>query len=158
MNLKPQQEAIQRYWNSRSERERKLLLAWAVGVSILLVIFGVIVPLQQKTAALQKRIPVLEKQLLLMRAQNQTVAARPAGNAADLRSTMFEILARKQISADIRSLSNGRIELRLPAMQIREALTLAQSLRDEPQTKISALQITTDPDQSVRMVLEAGKN
>lgn len=157
MNLKQYKEVVLRYWDSRSGRERKLLLAWGISISLLLLIFGIINPIQQKTASLKKRIPVLEKQLLLMRAQSQPIPIRPSGNSADLRSTLFEILARKQISADIRSLSNGQIELRLPAMEIREALTLAQSLRDEPQARIGALQISAEAGQNVRMVLEIGK-
>lgn len=156
---KHHKEAALRYWSTRSPRERKLLLIWAIGLSILIVCFGVVLPVQKKINLLQARIPTLEKQLLLMRTQAPSASLRPAASTADLRSTLFEVLARKNISTDIRALSNGRIELRLPALGTQEALALAQSLRDETGAQISALQINTNTTgQGVQMVLEMGRN
>lgn len=156
---KSYRDAIQTYWSARTERERRFILIWAAALGTLILIFGIALPLNQKIAQLEKRIPPLEKQLLLMRAQTQNTPAKPATSIADLRSTLFEILARDKIHADIRALTNGRIELRLPAMHFQDGLSLANNLRQETRAQILALQITANaPAQPAQLVLEMGRD
>lgn len=157
-NEKINLQTLSSYWYSRSDKQRYLLLLTGIVLIGLIAIFAIVLPLQNKIRTLNAEIPALEQSLLQMRAQSQSKPATKAGNSADLRSTLFEILARENISTDLRALSNGRIELRLPTLAFKEALSLAQTLRAESNAQIMALQITFDQnDQTSQFVIEMGR-
>lgn len=148
---------LTQFWHARSPREQKILALWGALAGAALLVFGLILPLQQQIARLQRSIPLLESQLFAMRAQ-PTVGAHP-GSAAkvqgDLRSSLFQLLSNQKTAADLRSLSAERVELRLPELPIAQALTLADSLRQDVRARITTLSIQHDSASGpARVVLE----
>ncbi|MBS1157100.1 MAG: Type secretion system protein [Proteobacteria bacterium] len=145
------------FWQSRSLREQKILAVWGVLVGTVLLVFGLILPLQQQISRLQRSIPVLEGQLFAMRAQ-PTPGMRPSQAASaqgDLRSTLFQLLSTRKTAADLRSLSAERVELRLPELPINEALALADGLRQDADARITTLSIKRESANGpARVVLE----
>ena len=123
----PVQEKILVWWHARSDRERKILLAWSVSAALLLLWFALLSPLFQRMATLEQRVPQLEAQLNRMRTRpvDAPRAASTGGAAgADLRSTLYGLLAERKLSAELRSLSNSRVEMRLPELPMKEALDM----------------------------------
>lgn len=146
------------FWQTRSLREQKVLLAWSVIVGTGLLYFGLIAPLQQQITRLQHGLPTLEGQLFAMRAlpadatRHKPVSVNDQG---DLRSTLFQLLSTRNNPADLRSLSAERVELRLPEQALPEALALADSLRQDAHARITALSIKRDDaDSPARVVIE----
>jgi type II secretory pathway component PulM len=147
------------WWQGRSSRERTILLAWGGVATILLLWFAVISPLRQRINQLEQRVPELESKLYLMRAHPlNEVRVQSVDNksAADLRSTLFRLLADKKISAELRALSASRVEMRLPELPMKEALDLLESLRQESGARIVVLNAKTDAASSAtsRLVVE----
>lgn len=143
------------FWQTRSPREQKILVVWGGLVGIMLLVFGLILPLQQQISRLQRSIPVLEGQLFAMRTQ-PAVGARPSQAAnvqGDLRSTLFQLLSTKKTAADLRSLSAERVELRLPELPITEALALADGLRQDANARITTLSIKRESTNGPARVL-----
>ncbi len=141
------QEKLILWWQGRSDRERTILRAWGVAVGALLLWFAVLSPLFQRIATLEKRVPVLEAQLNKMRARpveskRSPSAANPA--QGDLRSTLFGMLAERNVSAELRALSNARVEMRLPELPMGEALVLLEALRRETGTRVAVLNVKTE--------------
>ncbi len=155
----PMQARILQWWQARSNRERTILLAWGAVVALLLMWFGVVAPLNQRIATLEKRIPELETQLNRMRAQptGSPSAARPAGTVdGDLRSTLYGWLAERKLSAELRTLSSSRVEMRLPELPAKEALDVLDALRQEYGTRIAVVNLrgNAEPGSAVRIVAE----
>ena len=149
---------INLFWQNRSAREQKILCVWGLIVGGGLLYFGLLSPLQQNIARLQRSIPALEGQLFAMRAQ-PTRGIRngqaTVSNSGDLRSKLFQLLSARKSNADLRSLSAERVELRLPELPIADALALADSLRLDAQAPIVALSIKRDtPNSPALVVLE----
>jgi len=145
------------WWHARSPRERAILLAWAIIATILLLWFAVLSPLGRRIDQLEKRVPELESKLYAMRAQPPGPARAPsATSAADLRSTLFGLLAEKKISGELRALSASRVELRLPELPMKEALELLEFLRRESGARVVVVNAKTDPAPATasRLVVE----
>ncbi len=143
----PVQEKILVWWHARSDRERKILLAWSVSAALLLLWFGLLSPLFQRIATLEKRVPQLEAQLNRMHlrpvdAPRAANTARPAGE--DLRSTLYGLLAERKLSAELRALSNSRVEMRLPELPVKEALEVLDSLRQEAGARVAVFNVRTE--------------
>lgn len=150
------------FWQSRNAREQKILLAWAMIMALILLYSAVISPLQTRITRLQHSIPALESQLFAMRAQPPQ-AMRPASanahSGSDLRTSLFQLIGAQKRSIDLRSISAERVELRLPALPVDEALLLADNLRRDAQARIAMLAIQNDgKDNTVRLVLEMERN
>ena len=127
------------WWQARSPRERVILLAWAVAATLLLLWFGVLSPLARRIDQLEQRIPELEAKLSAMRAQQPAGGAAPAPratSAADLRSTLYRLLADKKVSGELRALSSSRVELRLPELPMPAALELIEFLRQQSGARV----------------------
>lgn len=138
------QQHFIRFWLQRSSSERKLLLGWAVIMTATLFYFAVAAPLSSRLQRLARSIPQLEAQHLAMRAQPPRTSARPATGIApstDLRSAVFEFLSQQQLSADVRSLSATRVELRLPALPSERALTLLQQVREQSSAHVVVISL-----------------
>ena len=152
------QEKLILWWQGRSPRERTILFAWGSAVTILLLWFAVLSPLLQRIATLEKRVPVLEAQLNKMRArpvENRRTqsAANPANG--DLRSTLFGLLAERNVSAELRALSTARVEMRLPELPMGEVLELLDALRRETATRVAVMNVKTEAAGSAaRVVVE----
>jgi type II secretory pathway component PulM len=145
------------WWHARSPRERAILLAWATIATILLLWFAVLSPLSRRIDQLEQRVPELESKLYSMRAQPLNETRTPgAASAADLRSTLFGLLAEKKISGELRALSASRVELRLPELPMKEALELLELLRRESGARVVVLNAKTDPAPATasRLVVE----
>jgi len=147
------------WWQGRSVRERKILLAWGVTVSVLLLWFGLLAPLWQRIATLERRVPALEAQLNKMRARpaaTQRTASSGEAAGGDLRSTLFGALAEKKISAELRALSTRRVEMRLPELPIKDALDLLDTLRQASGARVAVLNVKAEaaPGSPVRLVVE----
>lgn len=148
------------FWQARNAREQKILLAWAAVMALVLLYSAVISPLQTRITRLQRSIPALESQLFAMRAQPpQAMRPASANTTGDLRTTLFQLIGAQKRSIDLRSISAERVELRLPALPVNEALSLADSLRRDAQARIAMLAIQNDgKDNAVRLVLEMERN
>ena len=149
------------WWQARTDRERKILVAWSAVVVLLLLWFGVLTPLFQRINALEKRVPMLESQLNRMRARpldaGRSSGALAAGQAGeDLRSVLFGLLAERKISAELRALSTSRVEMRLPELPMKEALDLLDALRRETGARVAVLNVSTEaaPKAASRVVVE----
>lgn len=134
------------WWHARSPRERIILVVWAIAAALLLLWFAVLSPLGRRIDQLEQRVPELESKLYSMRAQPLNEArAQKATSAADLRSTLFRLLAEKKVSGELRALSASRVELRLPALPMKDALELLEFLRRESGARVVVLNAKTDP-------------
>ena len=131
-------DKAQLWWQARSPRERVILLVWAVAATVLLLWFAVLSPLARRIDQLEQRIPELEAKLSAMRAQQPAGAARAprATSAADLRSTLYRLLADKKVSGELRALSSSRVELRLPELPMPVALELIEFLRQQSGARV----------------------
>ena len=134
------------WWHARSPRERIILVVWAIAATLLLLWFAVLSPLARRIDQLEQRVPELESKLYSMRAQPLN-SSRPASaaSAADLRSTLYRLLADRKISGELRALSASRVELRLPELPMKDALELLEFLRQESGARVVALNAKTDP-------------
>lgn len=153
------QEKIVLWWQARSARERGMVLAWAVVVGLLLLWFGVISPLARRIDTLQKRVPALEAQLNRMRARPpDALRARSGAEQAsgDLRSTVFGLLAERNMNAELRALSTSRVEMRLPELPMSEAVELIDALRSASGARVAVFNVKTDNAASpvARVVVE----
>lgn len=135
------------WWHARPPRERTLLLLWGGAASVLLAWFAVLSPLSRRIDQLEQRVPELEAKLASMRAQplTDTRLQSPAGkSAADLRSTLFRLLADRKVSGELRALSASRVELRLPELPMKDALELLEFLRQESGARVVVLNARTE--------------
>lgn len=153
------QEYLLPWWQGRSVRERRLLAAWVAAVAVLALGFGVVAPLVQRIAVLEKRIPELERLLTRMRAQPPAVkgtaaAAPPSGE--DLRSALYGQLAERKLSAELRALSPTRVEMRLPELPMQDALDLLDALRRQTGARVAVFGAKSDgaAGQAARLVVE----
>jgi len=147
------------WWSARSTRERTILIVWATVAALLLVWFSVLSPLFRRIDQLEKRVPELESKLYAMRAQPLVGAHAhnaTSNSAADLRSTLFRLLADKKVSGELRALSASRVELRLPELPMKDALELLEFLRQESGARIVVLNAKTDRAPAIvsRVVVE----
>lgn len=145
------------WWHARSPRERTILLAWAIVATLLLLWFAVLSPLGRRIDLLEQRVPELESKLYAMRSQPLN-SPRPASavSAADLRSTLYRLLADRKISGELRALSSSRVELRLPELPMQQALELIEVLRQESGARVVVFNAKTDPAPAAasRLVVE----
>jgi len=135
------------WWQARSRRERTILLIWGVGAAVLLMWFAVLSPLGNRIDQLERLVPELESRLYSMRAQHlNEPRAQGSGStsAADLRSTLFRLLAERKVSGELRALSASRVELRLPELPMKEALELLEFLRQESGARVVVFSGKTD--------------
>lgn len=146
----------QAYWQARSPRERRVLQIWLVIMSCAALYFAVYAPLSKEINRLNRAVPLLESQLMALRGSKpEVVAVKPAAAQQDLRSAAFAWLSAKKISADVRSLSETQLELRATLPTVREAVSVAQTLRSELAAKVSTVQIKSDAQgTSLLLVLE----
>ena len=145
------------WWHARSPRERTILGLWAIVATLLLVWFGVLSPLSRRIAQLEQRVPELEAKLYSMRAQPLAAPRAPgAASAADLRSTLYRLLADKKISGELRALSSSRVELRLPELPMKDALELLESLRQQSGARVVVFNARSEaaPAAASRVVVE----
>jgi type II secretory pathway component PulM len=145
--MQQMRENVAVWWQARSSREQKIVLAWGLTATALLLWFAVIAPLGNRIDQLEKRVPELESKLHSMRAQplNGTrTQGQSSKNAADLRSTLFRLLADKKINAELRAISSSRVEMRLPELPMKDALDLLEFLRQESGSRIVVLNAKTD--------------
>ena len=141
------QEKYLAWWHARSDRERKILLVWSVSSVLLLLWFGLLVPLLQRIATLEKRVPQLETQLNRMRTRPvdaPRVASTGGAAGEDLRSTLYGLLAERKLSAELRALSTSRVEMRLSELPAKEALDVLDSLRQEAGARIAMFNVRTE--------------
>lgn len=130
---------ISLWWQGLSAREHRILSIWGLAVFALLLWFAVISPLTNRIHQLESHVPELEARLNAMRAQPLgDVRAKSPNNrpSADLRSTIFRLLADKKISAELRALSSSRVEMRLPELPMKDALDLLEFLRQESAARV----------------------
>lgn len=153
------QEQLLPWWQGRSVRERRLLAVWVAAVAVLALGFGVVAPLVQRIAVLEKRVPELERLLTRMRAQPPAVkgtaaAAPPSGE--DLRSALYGQLAERKLSAELRALSPTRVEMRLPELPMQDALDLLDALRRQTGARVAVFGAKSDgaAGQAARLVVE----
>ena len=153
------QEQLLPWWQGRSVRERRLLAVWVAAVAVLALGFGVVAPLVQRIAVLEKRVPELERLLTRMRAQPPAVngaaaAAPPSGE--DLRSALYGQLAERKLSAELRALSPTRVEMRLPELPMQDALDLLDALRRQTGARVVVFGAKSDgaAGQAARLVVE----
>jgi type II secretory pathway component PulM len=157
-------QKIEQWWQGRSERERRILMLWAVAVAALALWFGAISPLFQRIAFLERRTPELEMQLNRMRARPAAAENAPAATAGtageDLRSALYGQLAERKISAELRALSTTRVEMRLPEMPMKEALDTLDVLRRQTGARVASFGAKGDgaPGANVRVVVELERN
>lgn len=146
------------FWLARTPSERKLLLLWSTAVLGALVYFALISPLYRRIQQLENTLPQLENQLFAMRSQPAPVAGKQiAGNVEniDLRSAVFQFIGKQQLTADVRSISADRVELRLPEMPVGEALTLLEKLRQETAARIIVMRMKNNAARdAVQVVVE----
>ncbi|WP_047392739.1 type II secretion system protein GspM [Chitinibacter sp. ZOR0017] len=136
--------ALQRaraYWASRSPREQRFLQGWAVAMLGLGLYFGLLSPLWQQISRLQVQVPRLEAQLMAMRATQPALAAPGKAATADLRSAAFSAMSARQLSADIRPLAAGQVEISLTQPNATAAVLLASALRSELAAQVVSLQL-----------------
>ena len=143
------------WWQDRPDRERKILLVWAIVVALLLLWFGVLAPLITRIDVLEKRIPSLEAQLNKMRSRTTGEIRRTQASQSneDLRSVLFGLLANKETHVELRALSTLRTEVRLPQLQIHEAIDLLDTLRQESGARVVSLNIKSEAS-TVQIVAE----
>ena len=154
------QEQLLPWWQGRSVRERRLLAVWVAAVAVLALGFGVVAPLVQRIAVLEKRVPELERLLTRMRAQPPAgkgaaaAAAPPSGE--DLRSALYGQLAERKLSAELRALSPTRVEMRLPELPMQDALDLLDALRRQTGARVAVFGAKSDgaAGQAARLVVE----
>lgn len=145
------------WWQARSPRERAILLAWAIVATVLLLWFAVLSPLTRRIDQLEQRVPELESRLYAMRAQPPSASrAASATSAADLRSTLYRLLADKKISGELRALSSSRVELRLPELPMNDALELLEFLRQQSGARVVVFNAKSEaaPAAAARVVVE----
>lgn len=145
------------WWQARSPRERAILLAWAVAATVLLLWFAVLSPLARRIDQLEQRVPELESKLYAMRAQPPGASRAPrATSAADLRSTLYRLLADKKISGELRALSSSRVELRLPELPMKDAFELLEFLRQQSGARVVVFNAKSEaaPAAASRVVVE----
>ena len=140
-------EKISVWWQGLSARERRILLIWGLTVAVLFVWFAVVSPLRKRIEQLETRVPELEARLNAMRAQ-PVDTPRAAGVSTkdnlDLRSTLFRLLSDKKISAELRAISNSRVEMRLPELPMKDALDLLDYLRQESAARVVVFNTKTE--------------
>ncbi len=135
------------WWRTRTQRERLILLVWGSVMLLLFLWLAVLSPLNQRVQQLEKRIPQLESKFNELRYRSaERAATRPkAGKASqDLRSDLFRLLADKKISAELRAISNTRVEIRLPELSLAEAIDVLQMLRQESGARISVFNLRNE--------------
>lgn len=144
------------WWSTCTPRERKLLMMWAPVALALLLWIGVVAPLTRRIDQLERRVPELEMRLNVMRSQGR-VDPVPGGahaigggdaaqgrTAADLRSALYRAVGERKISAELRTLSSSRVEMRLPELPMKDALDLLLALRRETGSRVVAFNASND--------------
>lgn len=146
------------WWRERSERERRILVPWAVAVTVLAFWFGFWHPLSERIAVLEKRASELARVLNHMHAQAASPRAAVAAQAAgeDLRGALYARIAERGIGAELRAHSPSRVEMRLPEMPLPEALEILDTLRQQTSARVAAFSARRDESsgQDVRVVVE----
>ena len=140
-------EKISFWWQGLSARERRILLIWGLTVAVLFVWFAVVSPLRKRIEQLETRVPELEARLNAMRAQpvdTPRAAGASTKDNLDLRSTLFRLLSDKKISAELRAISNSRVEMRLPELPMKDALDLLDYLRQESAARVVVFNAKTE--------------
>jgi len=140
-------EKISVWWQGLSARERRILLIWGLAVAVLFVWFAVVSPLRKRIEQLETRVPELEARLNAMRAQpvdTPRAAGASTKDNLDLRSTLFRLLSDKKISAELRAISNSRVEMRLPELPMKDALDLLDYLRQESAARVVVFNAKTE--------------
>lgn len=136
-------EKIKNFWDKRTTREQKILLWWMGGLACFLLYFLAVEPITKRIERLQKTLPDLEATLLSMRSDfavgQQSVATQV--KYTNLRSALFQFLEKHNISGDLRFPETDRAQLRLPEMDITQALDMLQKLRLEVAGRITMLSI-----------------
>ena len=145
------------WWFACSPRERTLLMVWTPVMLALLLWFAVVAPLSRRIDQLERRVPELESRLNAMRSQSRVDpvvgsssrigagAAAGSRTAADLRSALFRALGDRKISAELRTLSSSRVEMRLPELPMKDALDLLVALRRETGARVVAFNASSEP-------------
>ena len=145
------------WWQARSPRERVILRAWAIVACVLLLWFAVLSPLGRRIDQLEQRVPELEAKLYSMRSQPLAAPRAPgATSAADLRSTLYRLLAERKISGELRALSTSRVELRLPELPMKDAIELLEFLRQQSGARVVVFNARSEvaPAAASRVVVE----
>jgi len=140
-------EKISVWWQGLSAREQRVLAIWATTVALLVLWFAVLSPLRNRIEQLEIRVPNLEARLNAMRAQpvdSPRAAGASAKDNLDLRSTLFRLLSDKKTSAELRALSNSRVEMRLPELPMKDALDLLDYLRQESASRVVVFNAKTE--------------
>lgn len=140
-------EKISVWWQGLSAREQRILAIWGTTVAVLVLWFAVLSPLRNRIDQLETRVPELEARLNAMRAQPMDTPRAPGTSTKDnfdLRSTLFRLLSDKKISAELRALSNTRVEMRLPELPMKDALDLLDYLRLESAARVVVFNAKTE--------------
>ena len=140
-------EKISVWWQGLSAREQRILAIWGTTVALLVLWFAVVSPLRNRIAQLETRVPELEARLNAMRAQpidTPRAAGASTKDNLDLRSTLFRLLSDKKTSAELRALSNSRVEMRLPELPMKDALDLLDYLRQESASRVVVFNAKTE--------------
>lgn len=151
------QDKLWPWWQGRSPRERAMLAAWMVVVAVLALGLGVVVPLVQRIAFLEKRLPQLEQAVSQMRiplSAGQEAPAPVPQSDGDLRSVVYSQLAELKLNGELRALSPTRVEIRLPAMPMQNGLDLLNTLRQRTGARIAVLGVKSGGDQGPQLVAE----
>ena len=151
------QNKAQLWWQARSPRERAILSAWAIIACVLLLWFAVLSPLGRRIDQLEQRVPELEAKLYAMRSQPLVAPRAPgATSAADLRSTLYGLLADRKISGELRALSTSRVELRLPELPMKDVVELLEFLRQQSGARVVVFNAKSEaaPATASRVVVE----
>ena len=149
---------FQHFWQARSPTERTLLQIWSAVVLSVLLYFTLISPLYHRIQQLENSIPQLENNLFAMRSQAAPANAKQVSSHADsidLRSAVFQFMGTQQLTADVRSISAERIELRLPEMPAENALRLLEKLRQETAARMRVMRMKNNTaSETVQVVVE----
>lgn len=130
------------YWQARNRREQLILMA---GGSVLLVaIYATsLLAVQERIAALQRRLPELALNSYEIAAGKQGPAMPPPKRGEDLRSELFRILADQGVQAELRGLSADRVEMTMNARAGQNIINSLNAIRLTAGARVTSLQIRT---------------
>ncbi|KAF7598699.1 MAG: hypothetical protein CGU28_09365 [Candidatus Dactylopiibacterium carminicum] len=134
------------WWQARQPRER-LALSVATGILVCVCWYLLASGLQQNINRMQRQLPELMHNSFEIAAGTRAAPpAPPVTTGADLRSDIFRLLAEREQPAELRALSVGSVEMRLPAAPGARQLETLHALRLGSGARVKSIQIQNGDD------------